>query len=159
MGFNSGFKGLMVDARRCQSALRSGSLESRYFVFLRLSLNICRPCTCSLSVSAKGGLSHPRISTAHVNGSHALRRSIIPQNWRICCKFPSGMTISVNYTLTCLDIFMALKPFDSKILQGYLVPWHMRKTALKWIPKQKRARGRPKENWMEGIRKAMNERN
>jgi hypothetical protein len=25
--------------------------------------------------------------------------------------------------------------------------------------KQKRARGRPKKNWMEGIRKAMNERN
>jgi hypothetical protein len=25
--------------------------------------------------------------------------------------------------------------------------------------KKKRARGRPKKNWMEGIRKAMNERN
>ena len=33
------------------------------------------------------------------------------------------------------------------------------KIALKWTPKQKRARGRPKKNWMEGIRKAMNERN
>jgi len=33
------------------------------------------------------------------------------------------------------------------------------KIALKWIPKQKRARERPKKNWMEGIRKAMNERN
>jgi len=33
------------------------------------------------------------------------------------------------------------------------------KTALKWMPKQKRARGRPKKNWMESIRKAMNERN
>ena len=32
------------------------------------------------------------------------------------------------------------------------------KIALKWIPKQKRARGRPKKNWMEGIRKAVNER-
>jgi hypothetical protein len=29
--------------------------------------------------------------------------------------------------------------------------------ALRWMPKQKRARGRPKKNWMEGIRKAMNE--
>jgi len=29
----------------------------------------------------------------------------------------------------------------------------------KWMPKQKRERGRPKRNWMEGIRKAMNERN
>ena len=33
------------------------------------------------------------------------------------------------------------------------------KIALKWMPKQKRARGRPKKNWMEGIRKLMNERN
>jgi len=33
------------------------------------------------------------------------------------------------------------------------------KIALKWMPKQKRARERPKENWMEGIKKAMNERN
>jgi len=33
------------------------------------------------------------------------------------------------------------------------------KIALKWIPKQKRARGRPKKNWMERIRKAMYERN
>ena len=33
------------------------------------------------------------------------------------------------------------------------------KIALKWMPKQKRARGRPKKNWIEGIRKTMNERN
>ena len=33
------------------------------------------------------------------------------------------------------------------------------KIALKWMPKQKRARERPKENWMEGIKKVMNERN
>jgi len=33
------------------------------------------------------------------------------------------------------------------------------KIALKWMPKQNRARGRSKENWMEGIRKATNERN
>ena len=33
------------------------------------------------------------------------------------------------------------------------------KIALKWMPKQKRARGRTKENWMEGIKKTMNERN
>jgi hypothetical protein len=32
------------------------------------------------------------------------------------------------------------------------------KIALKWMPKQKRARGRPKKNWMEYIRKAMSER-
>jgi len=33
------------------------------------------------------------------------------------------------------------------------------KIALKWMPKQKRAQGRPKKNWMEEIKKAMNERN
>jgi hypothetical protein len=40
-----------------------------------------------------------------------------------------------------------------------MVEGKLTKTALKWMPKQKRARGRPKKNWMEGIRKAMNERN
>ena len=35
----------------------------------------------------------------------------------------------------------------------------LHKIASKWMPKQKRARGRPKKNWMEDIRKAMNERN
>jgi len=33
------------------------------------------------------------------------------------------------------------------------------KIALKWMSKQKRTRGRPKKNWMEGIRKGMNKRN
>jgi hypothetical protein len=33
------------------------------------------------------------------------------------------------------------------------------KIALKRMPKQKRARGRPNKNWMEGIKKAMNGRN
>jgi len=33
------------------------------------------------------------------------------------------------------------------------------KIAFKWMPNQKRARGRPNKYWMEGIRKAMNERN
>jgi hypothetical protein len=33
------------------------------------------------------------------------------------------------------------------------------KIALKWMPKQKRARGRLKKNWMEGIKKATHERN
>ena len=32
------------------------------------------------------------------------------------------------------------------------------KTALKWMAKQKRVRGSPKRNWMEGVRKAVNER-
>jgi len=33
------------------------------------------------------------------------------------------------------------------------------KIALNWMPKQKRAWGRLKKNWMEGIKKAVNERN
>ena len=33
------------------------------------------------------------------------------------------------------------------------------KITLKWMAKQKGARGKPKKNWMEVIRKAMNERN
>ena len=33
------------------------------------------------------------------------------------------------------------------------------KIALKWMPKQRRVRGRPKKNWMERTKKAMHERN
>jgi hypothetical protein len=33
------------------------------------------------------------------------------------------------------------------------------KIESKWIQKEKRARGRPKKKWVEGIRKVMNERN
>jgi hypothetical protein len=33
------------------------------------------------------------------------------------------------------------------------------KIALKWMPKQRRARRRPKKNWMEGVKKAKNGRN
>ena len=40
-----------------------------------------------------------------------------------------------------------------------MVEGRLPKIILKWMPKQKRARGRPKKNWMEGIRKPMNERN
>jgi len=40
-----------------------------------------------------------------------------------------------------------------------MVEGRLPKTASKWMPKQKTAWGRPKKNWMEGIRKAMNERN
>ena len=42
----------------------------------------------------------------------------------------------------------------SKLTEGRLP-----KLALKWMPKRKGTRGRPKKYWMEGIRKAMNERN
>jgi hypothetical protein len=40
-----------------------------------------------------------------------------------------------------------------------IVEGRLRKIALKWMPKQKRARGKRKKNWMEDIRKAMDERN
>jgi hypothetical protein len=40
-----------------------------------------------------------------------------------------------------------------------MVEGRLPKIALKWLLKQKTAQGRPKKNWMEGIRKAMNERN
>ena len=33
------------------------------------------------------------------------------------------------------------------------------KIVLNWMPKQKRARRRPKKNWMEGIKKTMNDGN
>jgi len=56
-----------------------------------------------------------------------------------------------------------------KEIEQYQLTWYghvqrmaeerLPKKILKWMPKQKRARRRPKRNLMEGIRKAMNERN
>jgi hypothetical protein len=40
-----------------------------------------------------------------------------------------------------------------------MVEERLPKIALKWMPNQKTARGRTKKNWVEGIRKTMNERN
>jgi hypothetical protein len=40
-----------------------------------------------------------------------------------------------------------------------MVQGRLPKIALKWMSKQKTARGRPTKNWMVGIRKAKNERN
>ena len=63
---------------------------------------------------------------------------------------------------------MGPKKFNSSKI-NFVLTWHghvqrmaegrLPKIELKWMPKQKRARGRPKKNWMEGIKKAMNERN
>jgi hypothetical protein len=46
-----------------------------------------------------------------------------------------------------------------KIALKWMPKQEIPKIALKWMPKQERARGGPKKDWMEGIRKAMNERN
>jgi hypothetical protein len=40
-----------------------------------------------------------------------------------------------------------------------MVEGRLPKTALKWMPKLKKTQGRQKKEWMEGTRKAMNERN
>jgi hypothetical protein len=62
---------------------------------------------------------------------------------------------------------MKTKPTDTANLMALYFHTYMEimaegrlpKIALRWMPKQKRARGRLKKNWMDGIRKAMNERN
>ena len=40
-----------------------------------------------------------------------------------------------------------------------MVEGRLPRIELKWMSKQKTARGRKQKNWIEGIRKAMNERN
>ena len=52
-----------------------------------------------------------------------------------------------------------LKNLDKGSGKRMVYPIKLPKITLKWMPKQKRARGRPKENGMEGIKKALNERN
>jgi hypothetical protein len=57
-----------------------------------------------------------------------------------------------------------IKEIEHKQLTWYghvqrMTEGRLPRISLKWIPKQKRTRGRPKKNWMEGIKKDMNERN
>jgi hypothetical protein len=57
-----------------------------------------------------------------------------------------------------------IKEIEQNQLRWYghaqgMVERRLPKIALKWMPKQKRARGRLNKNWMEGTRKAMNEKN
>jgi hypothetical protein len=57
-----------------------------------------------------------------------------------------------------------IKEIEQKQLTWYghvqrMAEERLPRVALRWMPEQKRARGRLKKNWMEGIRKAMNERN
>jgi len=57
-----------------------------------------------------------------------------------------------------------VKEIEQKQLTWYghvqrMAEGRLSKITLNWMPKQKRARGRSKKNWMEGIRKATNERN
>jgi len=52
------------------------------------------------------------------------------------------------------EVLCFLKKYKSAMAEGRLP-----RITLKWMPKQKRAQGRPKKNWMEGIRKATNKIN
>ena len=65
-------------------------------------------------------------------------------------------TYNYVYNFTCVFVYIsrAIKIYDNNIKHLYT-----KYNLLKWMPKQKRARGRPKKNWMEGKKKAMNERN
>jgi hypothetical protein len=57
-----------------------------------------------------------------------------------------------------------IKEIEQKELTWYghvqrMAEGRLPKIALKWMPKQRKARGRPKKNWMEGKKMAMHERN
>jgi hypothetical protein len=57
-----------------------------------------------------------------------------------------------------------IKEIEQNQLTGYghaqrMAEGRLPKIALKWMPKQRRARGRPKKNLVEEIKKAMHERN
>jgi len=53
----------------------------------------------------------------------------------------------------CVYIYIYIYALIEHVQEGRLP-----KMALQWMPKQKRAQGRPKKNWMKDIRKATNER-
>ena len=70
---------------------------------------------------------------------------------------------------TCIRQQIGLEETFIKQIEQNQLTWYghvqrmaegrLTKIALKWRPKQKTARGRPKKNWMDGIKKTMDERN
>ena len=71
-------------------------------------------------------------------------------------------TFQINYKTGLEET--VIKEIEQNQLTWYghvqrMVEGRLPKIVLKWMPKQKRARGRLKKNWMECMRKAMNERN
>jgi len=79
-------------------------------------------------------------------------------------------SVRKNYNKKCTKkIQIGLEETIIKVTEQNRLSWYghvhrmaeerLPKIALKWMPKQNRARGRPKKNWMEGIKKVMNERN
>ena len=80
----------------------------------------------------------------------------------ICALVDSDVRTAVTVRTLAMDLYCNL------LSLLYQLTWYghvqrmaegrLPKIELKWMPKQ-RVRGRPKENWMEGIKKTMHERN
>jgi hypothetical protein len=60
----------------------------------------------------------------------------------------------MSFNISGFVVMLHGKAIFQRMVEGRLP-----KIALKWMPKQRRARGRPKKNWMEGRKKAINGRN
>ena len=63
-----------------------------------------------------------------------------------------------------MHLYFVVKEIEQNQLAWYghvqrMAEGRLHRKALKWMPKQKRALGRPKKNCKEGIKKAMNEGN
>jgi hypothetical protein len=94
-----------------------------------------------------------RVETTEMD---ALRRSSRISRKEIIINVTVRQQIGLEETIT--------KEIEQKQLTWYghvqrMAEGRLPKIALKWIPKQNSVRERPKKNWMEGIRKAMNARN
>ena len=81
------------------------------------------------------------------------------------CGLFTHKSVPVIFEPHCISyILKIIKEIEQNQLTWYghfqrMAEERLPKIALNWMPKQKRARGRSKKNWMEGIKKAMNERN
>jgi hypothetical protein len=69
------------------------------------------------------------------------------------------LILHYGYTVPEIKEFPLYWHFYQKYIYVKMAEERLHKIALKLMPKQKRAGGRPKKNWMEGIKKAIKERN
>jgi len=153
---DKGIRSIVIQARKCIACL-NGILWSKdtrkeitlniYNILIKSSL-LYGSETCRLTENNKR-----RVKATEMD---ALRRSLrISRKERI-------INVTIRQEIGLEETI--IKEIEQNQLNYYghiqrMAEGRLPKIALKWMPKQKRTRGRPKKNWMEGIKKAINERN
>jgi hypothetical protein len=84
------------------------------------------------------------------------------ETWKLIENKKRRVEVTIRQQIGLEETIIKETEQNQLIWYGYvqrMAEGRLPKIALQWMPKQRRARGRPKKNCMEGIKKVMHERN